>query len=291
VVELREKISSKEKTHNDVSRYRAAAQLNDKLKLIISSWSECKYILDKDADRVSIVPLYASSLSKELFKFGKKILLMSATIIDPTNFAKSLGIEDYKFIEAKSTFDSAKSPIYISSKYKLNYKTMNQNLPKVCKLVQEICDHHKDDKGVIHTHTGSITSFMKENLAGSRFLYRQDESNNEQIIEEHIKSKLPTVVVSPSLTHGVDLKHTLARFQIIVKLPYLPLNDKRIKHLFNEDSSWYTNKMLSSLVQACGRGVRSEDDWCNTYILDGGTADVIRRSKSKLPKYFLDRVQ
>jgi Rad3-related DNA helicase len=71
----------------------------------------------------------------------------------------------------------------------------------------------------------------------------------------------------------------------------MPLGDERIKTLFEEDSNWYTNKMLSNLVQACGRGVRSQEDWCITYILDGGASNVIQRSKTKLPKFFVDRVQ
>lgn len=47
--------------------------------------------------------------------------------------------------------------------------------------------------------------------------------------------------------------------------------------------------MLINLVQACGRGIRSKDDYCVTYILDGTVYDVILANRAKLPKYFLDR--
>lgn len=292
VYELRQKISSKDKTDKDVSKYKVASRFKDKLDLILNSWSDCEYVVDKNDDTISIVPLYIDTLSSEVFRYGDKILLMSATIIDPAEFAKSLGIEKYKFIEAPSPFKAEKSPIHVSSKYKLNYQNLQTNLPKVCDLIQEICNHHKNDKGAIHTHTSYITSFLKERLKGDRFLYRFEDINNEKLIEDHINSKDdPTVLVSPSITHGVDLKDDLARFQIIVKLPYLPLGDKRIKKLFDTNSNWYTNKMLSSLVQAAGRGVRTPEDWCVTYILDGGTASVLGRSKNKLPKFFLDRLQ
>jgi Rad3-related DNA helicase len=53
--------------------------------------------------------------------------------------------------------------------------------------------------------------------------------------------------------------------------------------------SSYTNKMLSSLIQACGRGVRSNKDHCVTYILDGAIVENILKYKHKIPKYFLDR--
>ncbi|MGA1049189.1 MAG: helicase C-terminal domain-containing protein [Minisyncoccia bacterium] len=49
------------------------------------------------------------------------------------------------------------------------------------------------------------------------------------------------------------------------------------------------NKMLSSLIQSCGRGIRSHKDHCVTYILDGAVIEQVIRNKDKLPKYFIDR--
>ena len=91
------------------------------------------------------------------------------------------------------------------------------------------------------------------------------------------------------MSHGVDLKDDLARFQIIVKAPYLPTKDKRVEKLMKDDFNWYGNKMLCSLIQSCGRGVRSDKDHCTTYILDSAIVESIVNNRHKLPKYFLDR--
>ena len=99
----------------------------------------------------------------------------------------------------------------------------------------------------------------------------------------------PTVLVSPSMSYGVDLKGDLAKFQIIVKAPFLPTKDVRIERMMKNDFDWYQNKMLCSLIQSCGRGVRSKKDECITYILDGTIVNAILKSKHKLPKYFVDR--
>ena len=114
-------------------------------------------------------------------------------------------------------------------------------------------------------------------------------NKNEDILNIHEKSQNPTVLVSPSLGLGVDLKGDLARFQIIVKAAYLPLGDDRIKKMFNQDKQWYINKMLSNFIQQCGRGIRSKDDYCVTYVLDANIFDAVIRNKSKLPRYFLER--
>jgi Rad3-related DNA helicase len=120
-------------------------------------------------------------------------------------------------------------------------------------------------------------------------LFREQGVMNDEILKLHFETEDPTVLVSPSLTHGIDLKDNLARFQIIIKAPYLPLMNKRIKKLFELDKKWYENKMICSLIQACGRGIRSKDDHCVTYILDGSVVNVLKNNTKILPKYFIDR--
>jgi Rad3-related DNA helicase len=215
---------------------------------------------------------------------------MSATIIDHKHFAKSLGIKDYEYVEVDSTFEAEKSPIYISTKYRLNYKNLQHSLPGICEQIKLIADHHKNDKGIIHTHSNDITSFVKGRLGSDRYLYRETNTTNEDILKMHSKSTEPTVLVSPSLVYGIDLKDDLARFQIIVKLPFLSLASKRVKKLFELDSEWYENKMLNAIVQASGRGTRNKDDYCSTYILDGNFINVVKRTKNKLPKHFIERI-
>lgn len=273
----------------DVQRYKLFNNLYSQLQATLDTWEECEYIIENDLDGVTLKPLRVDNLAKHIFDNGDKILLMSATIIDPENFAKTLGIKKFKYIEVDSTFDPKNAPIYSVVKNKLNYKNLREKLPELKDTIQKLCDLHKNVKGVIHTHTMEITQFLRDNLHDPRFLFRLDGSNNEQIIKLHTESTEPTVLVSPSMTYGVDLKEDLARFQIVSKASYMPLNDERIKKLFKEDPSWYVNKMLNHLIQACGRGVRTKNDKCVTYILDGTITDAVLRNAKKLPKYFLKR--
>jgi ATP-dependent DNA helicase DinG len=263
--------------------------LHRTLNLIDDTWNECEYVVHREGKTVKVMPLKIDVLSKYIFNHGEKILLMSATIIDHKHFAKNLGIDKYKYIEVDSTFDSDKSPIYVNTKNKINHYNLKKQLPKIVKQIESICEDHEFDKGIIHTHTSFIANYLKNNLRSKRFLYRDETTRNEEILAKHSKSKNPTVLVSPSLGLGIDLRDDLARFQIIIKAPYLPLGDKRIKKLFDLDKQWYTNKMLSNVVQQCGRGIRSKQDHCKTYILDAGVFEAIIKNKNKLPKYFIDR--
>lgn len=274
---------------NDKTKLNWLRNLHRTLSLIDQTWDKCEYICQREGKTVKLTPFKVDNLSKYIFDYADNVLLMSATIVDHKNYAKTLGIKDYKFIEVDSVFDAKKAPIYVSVNNKLNHINMEKMLPKIVDQIESICKSHEGDKGLIHTHTMQITKYLQKKLKGSRFLFRDAESKNENILKDHYRSKDATVIVSPSMTHGVDLKDDYARFQIIVKAGYLPLGDLRIKRLFDDDKVWYTNKMLGNLIQACGRGIRSKDDYCITYILDGAIHQAVVTNKSKLPQYFIDR--
>ena len=263
--------------------------LHSKLSLIIETWHDSEYVYDKDSKGITFMPLKVDKLSNYLFKYADKVILMSATIIDPSNFCKTLGIKKFKYVEAESSFDSQKAPIYCNTKVKLNYYNMDKNLPKIVKQIDEICKFHENDKGIIHSRNKNITTFIADRLSGRRFLAREPGVRNEEILEQHVNSKDATVLISPSMSYGVDLRDDLARFQIIIKAPYLPTKDKRIEKMMKDDFIWYENKMLCSLIQSCGRGVRSHKDFCTTYILDAAIVESVIKNSHKLPKYFIDR--
>jgi len=92
------------------------------------------------------MPLRVDALSKYIFDYGENVLLMSATIVDHKNFAKTLGIDQYKYIEVDSTFESNKAPIYVSVANKLNKGNMEKMLPKILTQIQSICESHKHEK-------------------------------------------------------------------------------------------------------------------------------------------------
>ena len=263
--------------------------LHSKLRMIIDTWHDSEYLFERSPKGINLTPLKVDQLASHLFKCADKVILMSATIIDPYNFCKTLGIDKYKYIEADSTFDPKKAPIYVNTKVKLNYSNLNANLPVIVSQIKKICKHHEHEKGLIHTQTNTITKYLQDNITDDRMLFREPGIRNEEILEKHYSSNKPTVMASPSMSHGVDLKDDLARFQIIIKAPYLPTNDKRVSRMMKLDSSWYMNKMLSSFIQSCGRGIRSGKDHCVTYILDAAIVECIVKNKNKIPKYFLDR--
>ena len=270
--------------------YTKLQNLINKVALLIQTYYESQYIIEHSDTGVKFTPLKIDKLSNYLFRNADTVIFLSATIIDHANFCKHLGVTDYKYIEVGSLFDPKKSPIYILAKQKLNFKNLKEMLPTLCDQVAGILSAHPNSKGIIHTHTQYIADYIRDRVKSNRLLCRMDGVKNEDILQQHFESTEPTVLVSPSMSYGVDLKGDLAEFQILLKAPWMPTKDPRVEKMMRMDSTWYSNKMLCTLVQACGRGVRAASDECETYILDGSIYDAIARNKSRLPKYFLDRI-
>ena len=276
-----------------MAKHRYYKNLAEKTSSVLQSWYKAEYVTEITKDSATFTPLYVNMLAQDFFKWGETVILMSGTIIDHETFAQTLGIkrEEYVYIEVESAFDPDKSPIYCDAKMKLNYKNMDAVLPELVSTALKICDHFKSDKGIIHTHTFKITdALVKKTKGQSRFLVRETGITNESILTEHYMREDGTVLISPSLGYGTDLKDDFGRFSIIMKTPYLPLGSERIKRLASKNQSWYEMKALVNLVQMCGRTTRNIDDYSDTFILDGTALDLIKRNKHKIPKYFIKRL-
>ena len=278
----------------ETQRLSKLSDIQSSMESIVEYWEECEYIVEeRDAKKVTVVPYDIKPLAINLFSGAKKIILMSATITNHEEFAKSLGIpsNEYDYIEIPSVFDHKKSPIKSSRKYSLSYKTNNVDLPKIIETALHICEEHSGEKGIIHTHTHQITEMFKKMSKGNkRFLFRETGVTNETIIDFHKNSEDDTILVSPSLTTGISLDDHLGRFQVILKAPFLPLSSKRIKKIYEKNKNYYTMKMLDTLIQMCGRCTRSVEDYSTTYILDGNAVNSILQNKKFLPKSFLERL-
>ena len=276
-----------------VSKFKQIQHIGKKLNNFSEYFYKTQYVIERDSNRVMFTPLYVDKIAHDLFATAETVVLMSGTMGNPKIFAQTLGITDYEYIEVESPYDPDKSPIYCLDKYPLSYKTMDQNLPKVLKATKKLCnEHHFDVKGLIHTHTHKITEKVKETFKNNkRFIIRDIGITNEDLLEEHMQSKEPTVLVSPSMAHGVSLDGDLGVFQIVIKLPYLSLASQRIKILAKKSKDWYESKMINQLMQQCGRTTRSLTDSSTTYILDGNIERILKANWESLPKWFKNRIK
>ena len=252
--------------------------------------------IDNKLSRIKLEPLVVSSYFTDIFDKGSISLLMSATILSKENLCKAVGLknDDVKFIRVEnSDFPIKNRPIYLMNVAWLNARTMSESLPNIVKVIDNLLSVHKNDKGIIHTTSYSQVQFIKNNLSKenlSRLIETNPKFDRNEMILKHTQSVKPTVLISPSMFLGVDLKDDLSRFQVIVKVPYPDLTDKKVSVLKQRNPKWYEWNTILRLIQAYGRSVRNADDYANTYILDSSVSFLLKNGKEMIPKWFSEAI-
>lgn len=223
-----------------------------------------------------------------LFKYGEKVLMMSATVLGKKAFCETVGLnpDDVAYISIPSTFPVENSPIVYLPAGNLSKKEIDKNLPNLKNIIEILInEEHKNDKGIIHTRTFKISQYLFHKINSKRFILH-DQNNKEDSLKKFINSDKPLILLSPSSVEGLDLKDDLSRFQIICKLHYPYLGDKLVKKRMEKYNYWYDYQTISSLLQARGRSVRTENDYATTYILDDSFMRLYKRNISLFPDYF-----
>lgn len=269
-------------------------KLYKKFEIFFASKYKDQWLCEPEDDGVILTPIEVSDLFQRYMKKMaiNKIIFMSATILDMVGFAKTLGLkkEETAILRVDSDFPPEKSPIIYKPSGSMSYTQIDNTIPKIIEDVKKILSKHPNEKGIIHTSNYKIAKAICDGINDTRLIMKEENENNEKLIARHINNTEPTVLVSPSLTTGTDLKDELSRFQIIVKLPYGSLADQRIRKKFDLDPDWYAVEMLRTFVQATGRSTRSAEDWSTTYVLDSAFFSVIMKYRKWFSKNFLKRI-
>jgi Rad3-related DNA helicase len=171
---------------------------------------------------------------------------------------------------------------------------MDNTIPNLCNEIERIVAEFSTCKGVIHTHSYAINQLVCQHLAsnyGDRIItHGRDPRDRDEAIRRHCASSGASVLISPSLTEGIDLKGDLARFQIVCKVPY-PRLDAYTRERSAKDRAWYELQTAWKLVQVTGRAVRSDTDSATTFVLDSHFEKFVSRNEKILPDWWLESIQ
>lgn len=301
-------MGSTENRVQELKSRKTVENLTDRIGELVSDMDEDpdNWVALKDKASVTFKPVTVAKYSDQLFKHTDKHILISATILDKERLAKYLGIEDeIKFFRInESTFPVQHRLLFQKFAGRAIYKEMDQFLPKMLGIIDnDILPTRLANKGVIHTHTNEIARYIVANSKYKQHMmtnvmlrddsgnYIDTEERREDVFERFFQSKPPSIMVTPSMKMGIDLKDDLARWQILCKIPFPSLGDPQIKKRVERDQSWYDYITMILLVQTYGRVCRSVDDWGETFIVDGKFVDLYNKNFSICPKWFREAIR
>ena len=238
-------------------------------------------------------PLEVGAYTSLLFDVGETVLLMSATVFYKEVFCRTLGIpqEEAAFVRVKeSSFPVENRLIHALNVAQLSRTTMDASLGTIARAVDEVMLRHAGERGVIHTTSYQQARYIMDHVSEynrARLSSTENVSSRSALLQAH-GSRDESVLISPSLYQGVDLKDELSRFQILVKVPYPDLSERRTKVKLQRDPGWYDWQTALRLVQTYGRSIRSDTDHAVTYVLDSNFPWFVRRHGELFPEYFLE---
>lgn len=252
------------------------------------------WIVVQEDDYISFKPLKVDKYAqKNLFNYADHVLFMSATILDKNLFCTWLGLdpEEVEYIQSPSPFKKERRPIHLTLAGPMSKRALWHTAPKSIPILCEIMKKHKDDKGLIHTNSYQCQKYIIKHIKDERILTHNSKTR-EKTLYDFEKTTSPKILVSPSMSEGVDLPYDKCQFQIIYKIPYPYLGDKQINERRKRDPQWYAYKTIMTLMQAYGRGMRAENDNCDTYIVDQNIQTILnnRMYKKLIPEFFKEAI-
>jgi ATP-dependent DNA helicase DinG len=89
-----------------------------------------------------------------------------------------------------------------------------------------------------------------------------------ELIAQFKKDRTGKWLLSPSVTHGEDFAHDVARCQILLKVPWPDLGDAVNRIRVKQNPDWYYWTTAQNLVQEIGRATRDAGDYSESWIVD-----------------------
>lgn len=257
---------------------------------------------------VEFKPVTVQKFTKDILNLGETRLFMTATIGDEDKFCEWININknDTFFIYEKGSFPVHNRPIYKA--YVTNMKgshrdargwsVPNWKCQEGLDKILQICQEYPDQKGIIHTTSHAQTYWILQNLSKHLPLWKieADKKQNwnqltrEEVVDRFIDTDIPAILVGAGIKDGVDFKDDACRFQILYKTPF-PAFDAQVRKRNQKDRVWWNYQAVMDSMQSYGRGVRSETDYCDFYILDKEFDNLLKRWNHLFNEYFLEAIQ
>lgn len=288
----------------DIREWNWANQTWEKLAALRFELPKSRYVFDGAEDgSVIFRPVVVNNLGEQLlWPYAKKFLLMSATILSADLMAEELGLDkSFSLVDVDSDFPLENRRIHVCPIVDMSYRAKvasdGQTWRDMAKGIESILAQHPDDRVLVHTVSYDLARFIKDHLkldggastANSRrpVIIYTDSYGKAAALDQY-KRRRGSVLLAASMDRGIDLPGDLCRVQIVAKTPFPNLKDKRVDARLGMlgGANWYKMQAVRTLVQMCGRGIRSKDDWCVTYLPDKQFSDNLWKDQHLFPKYF-----
>ncbi len=241
---------------------------------------------------ITFKPVRVSDLANgTIWNRGDQFLLMSASFISPAQEAENLGLEDddWAVVTLDSTFPVENRPVFMPTVAPMTNKAMKTSWPVMAEAIEDLIGDNPNARILIHTVSYKLTRYLLDIIASTGTRMYENSSERDEVLADFLATN-DSVLLAPSFERGVDLPGDDCQIIVLAKVPYPYLGDKQISARLYEKGgngqTWYAVQTIRAIVQMTGRGMRSEDDWCDTFILDSSFNRLLKDHRQLFPEWW-----
>lgn len=281
----------------EMSKFRELRDLTRRLACIATVKGE--WVKEEARDRrgrqcVRFNPVWPGDYAESvLFLQARQVVLVSATVRPKTLELLGIPTEEYEFHEYPSSFPISRRPVLWLPTIRVSSKSEPGHLRVWAAKIAAIIRKQGQVKGIIHTVSYARRDFLLKylssvDLGGDVAIYTHETRELQDTVRDFKKATGAAVLLSPSVSTGFDFPYDECRYQIIAKVPFPDTRDAVMQARSARDKDYFAYITMQQIVQMAGRGMRSADDACATFIVDDQWSWFRQKYKSFAPKWFID---
>jgi Rad3-related DNA helicase len=247
------------------------------------------WVWESDPYRVMVSPIWPAPFTEGTLFLGiPRVIITSATVVRKTADLLGVAPDELLVEEYPHSFPVEQRPLIHTPTVRMNYRNGETEKRIWMAKLDAIIGPRLRTKGIIHTTSYARRDTVLNRSKFAHHMVTHDRRSTEKVVRAFKRSTAPQILVSPSMVTGWDFPGDECHWQIILKVPYPDLRGTIIKARGAEDKDFINYQVMQNIIQATGRGCRSVDDYCETYLLDNNIVWYMDRNKHLMVDWFKD---
>jgi Rad3-related DNA helicase len=273
-------------TPNDSRHLRRLRSAIAKLERLAAIGDNPRWAPVASREGIELQPLWATPHAEAmLYQYAKRVLLLSATLIEKTYEYLGIPSEDRIHNEYPCPFSPERWAIWFLPGQRVYYDMAYEQKRLLYSRIDAIIEPRQDRRTIITSGSYQRAEEIRLNSKFHNIIVGHDSRNTVAAVEYFMTAPPPIVLCSPAIDTGWNFAGPAARACIIPKHPTLDTRSVIESLRNNQDKDYKHYVAAIKLTQAVGRIVRSMNDWGEVFLLDTVSMDHLYNKPKMYPRF------
>lgn len=286
---VKETISSRQKVTKSLVEERMHLEsLSSALKEVLNANPE-DWTVEETEQGFKLEPIRVwRHAHRYVFHGAGKVVFLSGSLMKKHMAMLGVPNAELDFTYYDSPFDQDRSPVWwIKTGVRVDHNAAEAEIAYWVKQNDAFLTSRLDRKGVFHTTSFNLQRKVLELSSLAEHMHHNGRGDvTTHLVNRFRFAEPPAILLSPSVTTGVDLPGNQCEWTIVGKVPF-PDNRRHInrcRKAYDPEYPYFV--ALQEVLQASMRGMRSKEDRCECVVTDDHFQWLFNRYHYLVPKWF-----